>query len=89
MAVLVRTHGHLSLQVNIEDEIAALEAEAAIHCKAYDAECDKRDGFLKQNKAFKVGIAPFGSVHVFLEGGVIEYSNNLLVYNPQTVKNLR
>ena len=41
-------------QVNIEDEIAALEAEAAIHCKIYDEECAKRDGFLKQNKAFKV-----------------------------------
>ena len=54
MAVLVRTHGHLSLQVNIEDEIAALEAEAAIHCKAYDEEVAKRDGFLKQNKAYKV-----------------------------------
>ena len=43
------------VKVNIEDEIAALEAEAAIHCKAYDEEVAKRDGFLKQNKAFKVG----------------------------------
>ena len=43
------------LQVNIEDEIAALEAEAAIHCKAFDEEVAKRDGFLRQNKAFKVG----------------------------------
>ena len=45
----------IPLKVNIEDEIAALEAEAAIHCKAYDEEVAKRDGFLKQNKAFKVG----------------------------------
>ena len=52
-----------SVQVNIEDEIAALEAEAAIHCKAYDEECSKRDGFLKQNKAFKVGECTIQGIH--------------------------
>ena len=33
-------------QVNIEDEIAALEAEAAIACEAYDKEVTARDGYL-------------------------------------------
>jgi myosin heavy chain 6/7 len=40
-------------QVNIEDEIAALEAEASIHCKVFDQEVAKRDGFLKHNKTLK------------------------------------
>ncbi len=37
-------------QTNIEDEIAALEADAAIACKTFDEEVAKRDEYRKQIK---------------------------------------
>merc|ERR1740129_1746933 len=38
-------------QVNIEDEIEAMEAEASVACAAYDIEVVARDKFVAHNKA--------------------------------------
>lgn len=43
-------------QRNIEDEIAELEAQAAVSCKAYDEEVAKRDEFNNRIKGQYYGI---------------------------------
>ena len=70
-------------QVNVEDQIDALEAEAAIACAAFDKEVGLRDGFVKHNKSMQEEMNEMMTSLSDSQGDLTEYQQQLAILSSQ------